>query len=154
MEKHEQNEYDDIAKRLKGENRMLKKWTIHTTKRDEMIDITHLVQSFVTEQRVDEGAAIIYCPHTTAGITINENADPDVKRDMIRRFDEVYPWHHSLDRHMEGNTAAHMKASTVGASAHVIITNGKLLLGTWQGIYFCEFDGPRTRTFYVKLIKG
>lgn len=73
---------------------------------------------------------------------------------MIRRFDELYPWYHSLDRHSEGNTAAHMKASTVGSSAHVIVTKGQLLLGTWQGIYFCEFDGPRTRTFYVKVIEG
>lgn len=86
------------------------------------------------------------------GITINENADPDVKRDMIRRFDEIYPWDHELDCHMEGNTAAHMKASTVGASQHVIVTDDRLLLGTWQGIYFCEFDGPRTRSFYVKTM--
>lgn len=131
---------------------MLKRFTLQTNNRDQMIDITEQVQSFVREQGIEEGAVIVYCPHTTAGITINENADPDVKRDMIRRFDEVYPWHHDLDRHMEGNTAAHMKASTVGASQHVIVTKGQLLLGTWQGIYFCEFDGPRTRTFYVKTI--
>lgn len=132
---------------------MLKKFTLRTSTRDEMLEITHLVQSFITEQRLKEGAVIVYCPHTTAGITINENADPDVKRDMIRRFDEVYPWHHSLDRHAEGNTAAHMKASTVGASQHVIVTNGQLLLGTWQGVYFCEFDGPRQRTFYIKELR-
>lgn len=131
---------------------MLKRFTLQTNNRDQMMDVTEQVQSFVKESGVEEGAVIVYCPHTTAGITINENADPDVKRDMIRRFDEVYPWHHELDRHMEGNTAAHMKASTVGASQHVIVTKGKLLLGTWQGIYFCEFDGPRTRTFYVKII--
>ncbi|WP_055442098.1 secondary thiamine-phosphate synthase enzyme YjbQ [Anoxybacillus suryakundensis] len=133
---------------------MMKQWTIQTTRRDEFVDITSLVQSFITESGVQEGVAFIYCPHTTAGMTINENADPDVKRDMIRRFDELYPWHHSLDRHSEGNTAAHMKASTVGSSAYVIVTKGQLLLGTWQGIYFCEFDGPRTRTFYVKVIEG
>jgi secondary thiamine-phosphate synthase enzyme len=111
---------------------MLQSFTIRTTKRDEMVDITSFVEQTVRQAGVKEGFAIVYCPHTTAGITINENADPDVKRDMMRRFDETYPWEHPLDRHMEGNTAAHMKASTVGASQHVIITNGKLLLGTWQ----------------------
>jgi secondary thiamine-phosphate synthase enzyme len=132
---------------------MLRKYTIRTSTRDEMVEVTDTVQQLMREMGVKEGTVIVYCPHTTAGITINENADPDVKRDMIRRFDEVYPWHHELDRHMEGNTAAHMKASTVGASQHVIVTGGQLLLGTWQGIYFCEFDGPRERTFYVKVSK-
>ncbi|WP_110112201.1 secondary thiamine-phosphate synthase enzyme YjbQ [Bacillus sp. CGMCC 1.16541] len=132
---------------------MLRKYTIRTSTRDEMVEVTDTVQQLMREMGVKEGTIIVYCPHTTAGITINENADPDVKRDMIRRFDEVYPWHHELDRHMEGNTAAHMKASTVGASQHVIVTGGQLLLGTWQGIYFCEFDGPRERTFYVKVSK-
>lgn len=131
---------------------MLKKFTLKTKNRDQMIEVTGQVQDFIMEQNVQEGSVVVYCPHTTAGITINENADPDVKRDMIRRFDEVYPWHHPLDRHLEGNTAAHMKASTVGASQYIIVTNGQLLLGTWQGIYFCEFDGPRTRSFYVKII--
>jgi secondary thiamine-phosphate synthase enzyme len=133
---------------------MLKKFTIRTSKRDEMIDITNDVQEAVNESGIEEGIVVVYCPHTTAGITINENADPDVKRDMMRRFDEVYPWGHRLDRHAEGNTAAHMKASTVGASQHVIVTEGTLLLGTWQGIYFCEYDGPRHRTFFVKVLKG
>mgnify|MGYP001952944286 CR=1 FL=1 len=131
---------------------MLKQFTLKTNQRDQMIDITDQVQAFISENTVRDGAVIIYCPHTTAGITINENADPDVKRDMIRRFDEVYPWHHNLDRHVEGNTAAHMKASTVGSSQHVIVADGRLLLGTWQGIYFCEFDGPRTRNFYAKIL--
>jgi secondary thiamine-phosphate synthase enzyme len=131
---------------------MLKKFTLKTNTRDQMIEITHQVQEFITENNLQEGSAIVYCPHTTASITINENADPDVKQDMIRRFDDVYPWHHAQDRHMEGNTAAHMKASTFGASQYVIIANRQLLLGTWQGIYFCEFDGPRTRTFYVKIL--
>lgn len=131
---------------------MLKKFTLTTTSRDQMIEVTEQVQQFVTEEAITEGAAVVYCPHMTAGVTINENADPDVKRDMLRRFDEVYPWSHELDRHAEGNTAAHMKASTVGSSQHVIIVAGRLLLGTWQGIYFCEFDGPRTRTFYVKIL--
>lgn len=130
---------------------MLEKFTLHTKNRDQMIEVTDQVQEFISKNNIKDGAVIVYCPHTTAGITINENADPDVKRDMLRRFDEVYPWHHDLDRHMVGNTAAHMKASTVGASQHIIVKDGKLLLGTWQGVYFCEFDGPRTRSFYVKL---
>jgi secondary thiamine-phosphate synthase enzyme len=131
---------------------MLRKFTIQTNHRDEMLEITEIIQNFLVDQELAEGAIVVYSPHTTAGITINENADPDVKRDMIRRFDEVYPWNHELDRHMEGNTAAHMKASTVGASQFVIVTGGQLLLGTWQGIYFCEFDGPRNRNFYVKIL--
>ncbi|AIE60092.1 UPF0047-like protein [Bacillus methanolicus MGA3] len=132
----------------------MQKFTIRTNKRDEFYEVTSEVEKAVKNSGIKEGVAIVYCPHTTAGITINENADPDVKRDMIRRFDEIYPWHHTLDRHMEGNTAAHMKASTVGASQQIIISNGELLLGIWQGIYFCEFDGPRTRTFYVKIIQS
>ncbi|WP_175615960.1 secondary thiamine-phosphate synthase enzyme YjbQ [Piscibacillus halophilus] len=131
---------------------MLKKINLRTDKHDQMIDVTREVQDFIDEQGVQDGAVVVYCAHTTAGITINENADPDVKTDMLRRFDEVYPWDHKLDRHMEGNTAAHMKASTVGASQHVIIEKGRLILGTWQGIYFCEFDGPRNRHFYVKIL--
>lgn len=131
---------------------MLKKFTLQTNMRDEMIEITEKVRNYVNENNLKNGAIIVYCPHTTAGITINENADKDVKRDMIRRFDEIYPWDHELDRHMEGNTAAHLKASTIGASQHVIVTEGRLLLGTWQGIYFCEFDGPRTRSIYVKVM--
>ncbi|MBD1382559.1 secondary thiamine-phosphate synthase enzyme YjbQ [Metabacillus arenae] len=133
---------------------MLKKFSISTDSHDEMLEITKKVQQFIDDAGVKEGTAIVYSHHTTAGITINENADPDVKKDMLRRFDEMYPWNHQKDLHMEGNTAAHMKASTVGASQNIIITEGKLLLGTWQGIYFCEFDGPRNRTWFVKLIEG
>lgn len=131
---------------------MLKKIMLKTNQRDQMIDITDHVRNFVKESGVKDGAVVIYCPHTTGGITINENADPDVKTDFIRRLDEVFPWEHPLDRHMEGNTAAHLKASTVGTSQYVIVSDGQLLLGTWQGIYFCEFDGPRIRTFYIKII--
>ncbi|MCP1448147.1 secondary thiamine-phosphate synthase enzyme YjbQ [Priestia megaterium] len=131
---------------------MLHSFTLKTNKRDEMIDVTSQVQALIRTEGLKEGAVVVYCPHTTAGITINENADPDVKTDMIRRFDEVYPWEQKLDLHMEGNTAAHLKASTVGSSQHIIIHDGQLLLGTWQGIYFCEFDGPRTRTYYVKIL--
>ncbi|MCS0673947.1 secondary thiamine-phosphate synthase enzyme YjbQ [Cytobacillus firmus] len=130
---------------------MLRKFTVNTSERDQFLEITSEVQAYINQCGIAEGAAIVYCPHTTAGITINENADPDVKTDLIRRFDEIYPWDQPKDLHMEGNTAAHMKAVTVGSSQHIVITEGQLLLGTWQGIYFCEFDGPRTRTFYVKI---
>ncbi|MDQ0217838.1 YjbQ family protein [Peribacillus cavernae] len=133
---------------------MIKKFTLKTAKRDEMRNVTTEVQGCIAEAGLESGIAVVYCPHTTAGMTINENADPDVKRDMLRRFDELYPWNHTLDLHGEGNTAAHLKASTVGSSQHVIIHKGSLVLGTWQGIYFCEFDGPRERHFYVKLIEG
>ncbi|MFS0655616.1 secondary thiamine-phosphate synthase enzyme YjbQ [Bacillus sp. 179-C3.3 HS] len=128
----------------------MKKIHLQTDSRDQMIDVTEEVRQYVIETGVKNGTVIIYCPHTTAGITINENADPDVKRDMLRRLNEVFPWDHTKDRHMEGNTAAHMKASYMGASQHVIVNNGELVLGTWQGIYFCEFDGPRHRQFYMQ----
>ncbi|HBI02857.1 MAG TPA: hypothetical protein DDY49_02365, partial [Paenibacillaceae bacterium] len=120
--------------------------------RDQMIDITREVQAYIDNQKIQNGIVTIYCPHTTGGITINENADPDVVRDFLRRLDEVFPWYHEEDRHGEGNTAAHLKASTVGPSQTVIIEKERMVLGTWQGIYFCEFDGPRRRNVYVKII--
>jgi secondary thiamine-phosphate synthase enzyme len=119
-----------------------------------MIDITRQVAEAVTRSGVREGVAIVYCPHTTAGIAINENADPDVKHDVLLRLGEVYPWTHPGYRHAEGNTASHLKAITAGASQTVIITEGRLLLGRWQGIYFCEFDGPRTREYWIKIMAG
>ncbi|MFP3359620.1 secondary thiamine-phosphate synthase enzyme YjbQ, partial [Planococcus sp. SIMBA_143] len=97
---------------------------------------------------------MVYSAHTTAGVTINENADPDVKHDMLMRLNEVYPWEHPKYRHAEGNSASHLKTSTVGASQMIIIEEGKLILGTWQGVYFCEFDGPRNRTVYIKVMEG
>lgn len=132
---------------------MIHEINLQTKARDEMLDITSQVQKILTEEKVQEGLAIVYCPHTTAGITINENADPDVQRDFLQRLAEVFPWENRKDQHLEGNTAAHLKASTVGSSQSVIIHKGKLLLGRWQGIYFCEFDGPRRRTCFVKIIK-
>ncbi len=133
---------------------MLIKETLTTSRRDEMIDITRQVAAAVAKQGVADGLAIVYCPHTTAGIAINENADPDVKRDVLMRLDEVYPWEHPKYRHAEGNTASHLKAITTGTSQTVIVSGGRLLLGRWQGIYFCEFDGPRQREYYVKLVNG
>lgn len=127
-------------------------FTLQTDERDQMIDVTDRVREAVRDTGHSDGIAFVYCPHTTAGITINENADPDVVRDMLMRWDEVYPWDHPKYRHLEGNTASHLKASTVGASQSVIIEDGALVLGRWQGIYFCEFDGPRKRTFYVSIV--
>lgn len=133
---------------------MIHTLTISTQKHDAMIDITSQVKQYVRTTGVKEGQVIVYCPHTTAGIAINENADPDVVIDVLRRLDEQYPWHHVLDRHAEGNTAAHLKAITTGSSATVIIHNNELMLGVWQGIYFCEFDGPRTRQVIIKVLAG
>jgi secondary thiamine-phosphate synthase enzyme len=133
---------------------MIKTLTIDTKKRDEMIDISKYVQEVVNREKMKEGVVVVQSLHTTAGITVNENADPDVKTDFLRRLDEVYPWEHTLDLHGEGNTAAHLKTSTVGHSQTIIVSNGELLLGTWQGIYLCEFDGPRSgRRVSVKTIK-
>ena len=119
-----------------------------------MIDITEMIKADIKESGVKDGIVVVYCPHTTAGITINENADPDVVRDLIYGFEKVYPSNDNNYKHYEGNSHAHMKSSTMGASQSLIIDNGKLILGTWQDIYFCEFDGPRNRTFYVKILEG
>ncbi|UII58545.1 secondary thiamine-phosphate synthase enzyme YjbQ (plasmid) [Cytobacillus spongiae] len=124
---------------------MITTLTFDTKKRDEMIDITSYIQDIITNAGIKEGMVVVQSLHTTAGITVNENADPDVQTDVLRRLDELYPWEHTLDLHGEGNTAAHLKTSTVGHSQTIIVTNGVLLLGTWQGIYLCEFDGPRSR---------
>ncbi|TYA15147.1 YjbQ family protein [Paenibacillus faecis] len=132
---------------------MLHTLELSTAKRDEMRDITREVRSLVKNSGIVNGLAVIYCPHTTAGITINENADPDVKHDVLMRLDDVYPWEHPKYRHAEGNTASHLKAITTGSSQTVIIQEGDLVLGRWQGIYFCEFDGPRQRRYLVKLIE-
>jgi len=132
---------------------MLHKVKVQTGEHAQMIDITSQVQSIIRQEKVEAGMALVYCPHTTGAITINENADPDVVHDILMRLEEMYPWNHFGDRHGEGNSAAHLKSSTIGASQLIPIADGRLLLGTWQGIYFCEFDGPRQRYFYVKVQK-
>lgn len=131
---------------------MKKQFDLKTDRRDQMIDVTNEIEAFINENDVEEGMIVISSLHTTAGITVNENADPDVKTDMLMRLDELYPWDHPEDRHAEGNTASHLKTSTVGHAQTLIISGGKLELGTWQGVYFCEFDGPRRRKFLVKII--
>ena len=124
------------------------------SKRMEMIDITHSIKKDLKQAHVQEGIVIVYTPHTTAGITINENADPDVVRDMLNGFERTFPTYHDDYRHFEGNSHAHMKSTVFGPSQTLIIHNGELLLGVWQSVYLCEFDGPRCRTFYVKIIEG
>ncbi len=120
------------------------------TPAEDFISITDAVTRAVSESRIGSGFCVVYCPHTTAGITINENADPDVVQDMLCGLEKAFP-----DRgeflHAEGNSAAHLKASAIGSSVTLIIHDGRLLLGPWQGIWFCEFDGPRSRKFLIKI---
>ncbi|MET3683156.1 secondary thiamine-phosphate synthase enzyme [Alkalibacillus flavidus] len=132
---------------------MFKTFHVKTDHHDQMIDVTDQVQSWIKELGVRDGIVVVSSMHTTAGLTVNENADPDVKTDMLRRFRNVYPWDDPQDRHMEGSTASHMKTSTVGHAQTLIIEQGQLVLGTWQGLYFCEFDGPRSRKFVAKVIQ-
>jgi secondary thiamine-phosphate synthase enzyme len=127
--------------------------TIATTTACQFVDITSQIQGALSETGIVDGIAVIYCPHTTAGITINENADPDVRADILQHLDAMVP-NSSSFRHGEGNSPAHIKASLMGSSATVIISEGRLSLGTWQGIYLCEFDGPRTRNVWLKLIEA
>ena len=124
-----------------------------TKKSEEFIDITYLINEAIRKSSVQNGIATIYCPHTTAGITINENGDPDVVRDIIATLDKIFPVEGDY-RHFEGNSHAHIKSSYVGAEKTIIINEGKLLLGTWQSVYFCEFDGPRNRKVFIRVIEG
>jgi secondary thiamine-phosphate synthase enzyme len=124
---------------------------INSHKQVEMIDITGDVRTAIHEENVTDGLAVVFTPHTTAAITINENADPDVCRDMVMEIDRIVPL---LDDylHREGNSAAHIKSSLFGAGETLIISNAEIVLGTWQGIYFCEFDGPRQRQVHIQAI--
>lgn len=131
----------------------MEKFTIHSVDRTSIIDITQQIQSIVKESGIKDGVCYVFIPHTTAGVTINENADPDVKSDMLMEINKVIPFSDSY-RHIEGNSAAHIKASLFGNSETIFLKEGRLQLGTWQGIFFCEFDGPRTRKVWVNLIKS
>jgi secondary thiamine-phosphate synthase enzyme len=121
--------------------------------REDFYDITAQVRQALNKSGVTQGLAVVYCPHTTAGLTINENADPDVTLDILLGLEKAFPDRLEF-RHAEGNSLAHLKASALGSSVTIIIESGRLLLGTWQGIYFCEFDPPRSRTYFVKIIEG
>jgi secondary thiamine-phosphate synthase enzyme len=130
---------------------MKKSLGVRSHQRCEMIDVTAQVASAVTESGVGDGHVVIYVPHTTAAVTINENADPDVQHDILLTLDELIPRVRGGYRHGEGNSAAHVKASLVGSSETVLVEGGRLVLGTWQGIYFAEFDGPRTRRMHLAI---
>lgn len=132
---------------------MLQNIKLRTKSRSDLIDITREIQSIVSKSNVKNGICVIYVPHTTAGIFINENADPSVAMDITKVFDRLIPWKADY-QHLEGNSAAHIKSVLTGSSVNIIIENGKLLLGTWQGIFFAEFDGPRERTVIIKIIEG
>ena len=125
--------------------------TIETTERNQMIDITSIVQTNVKELGIKDGVCYVFVPHTTAAVTINENADPDVVRDILNTLSKLIP-HIDNYRHLEGNSDAHVKASLFGNTATVVVNNGKLVLGTWQSLFFCEFDGPRKRKIMIKVL--
>ncbi|MFQ3621751.1 MAG: secondary thiamine-phosphate synthase enzyme YjbQ [Spirochaetales bacterium] len=129
----------------------MKTLTLHTHATTELIEITREVQAFVRESGIKEGICVVYCPHTTAGLTINEAADPSVKADLLMELNKLVPFQDHY-KHLEGNSAAHIKASLVGSSVTLPIVGGSLALGTWQGIYFCEFDGPRHRQVYLQIV--
>jgi secondary thiamine-phosphate synthase enzyme len=131
---------------------MLTTERVNTKSRSEIVDITPRVAEIVRSSGVRDGICIVYVPHTTAGVTINENADPDVKHDMLRKLTEMIPKDEQYYQHGEGNSDSHVKTTLVGPSVTLIMEGGRLLLGTWQGIYFCEFDGPRTRNYHVKIM--
>ena len=126
---------------------------VRSSRQTEFIDITGQVQATVKRLKISEGVCYVYVPHTTAGVTINENADPSVQQDIIVALGRIVPQEQAY-RHGEGNSPAHIKASLMGSSLAVFVESGRLVLGTWQGIYFCEFDGPRSRRIYVKALEN
>jgi secondary thiamine-phosphate synthase enzyme len=127
--------------------------TVRTRCQTEMIDITARIQQQVTDSQMADGLCIVFVPHTTAAVTINENSDPAVSRDILMVINKVVPWDEAY-RHLEGNSPAHLKASIIGSSETIVVENGRLVLGTWQGIFFCEFDGPRTRKLVIRVIQA
>ena len=129
---------------------MLKTLSVQTSSQTEMVDVTGQVQKELSASGVEEGRLTLYVPHTTAGVTINEGADPAVKADILMVLNQVVPWKANY-QHMEGNSPAHVKTSLVGSSATVIVSGGRLVLGTWQKIFFCEFDGPRNRKLHLQI---
>jgi len=126
---------------------------INTNEKQSFINVDRQLEAALQKSGVESGIMVVYCPHTTGAITINENADPDVKTDLKLGLNETFP-NKPAYIHMEGNSDGHMKSSVVGASETLIISEGSIVLGTWQSVYFCEFDGPRTRTVHVKIIEG
>jgi secondary thiamine-phosphate synthase enzyme len=140
--------FDGLSKPVK--RRGMQKISVPTSRREELVDITSSVENAVGKSGISSGLCVLYCPHTTAGITVNEGADPSVAQDMVMGLQKLIPgdWNFS---HMEGNSDAHIKASLIGPSETVIVDDGRIVLGTWQRVFFCEFDGPRKRVFFVKI---
>jgi secondary thiamine-phosphate synthase enzyme len=132
----------------------MKSFTVRTAERIEMIDITSRIRAVIKESRVKNGICQVFIPHTTAAVTINENADPAVPRDILMGLNKLIPFDDPQYRHSEGNSDAHIKTSLIGSSEMVIIENGCLVLGTWQSVFFCEFDGPRTRKVLIKILSS
>jgi secondary thiamine-phosphate synthase enzyme len=128
------------------------KFQLKTTNRNQFVEITDQVRESIAESGVSSGLCVVYCPHTTAAITVNENADPDVVHDMLLHLNRTVPKDQPGFRHGEGNSDSHVKASLIGPSVTLIVDKGDLVLGRWQGVYFCEFDGPRTREVLVKVV--
>jgi len=126
--------------------------SVKTRERTELIDITSNINQLIQKSGTDQGLCMIYVPHTTAAVTINESADPSVKSDILMVLNQIIPWEANY-RHLEGNSPAHIKSTLVGSSELIAIENRRLILGTWQGIFFCEFDGPRTRKVDVRIIE-
>ncbi len=131
---------------------MIKQLRVKTNSRTELVDITQGVQRLVSESGVRSGICTLHVPHTTAGVTINENSDPNVGRDILKELNKVIPFDDNYG-HTEGNSAAHIKSSLIGVTKSILVDEGRLVLGTWQALFFCEFDGPRERRVYVKMVK-
>ncbi len=127
--------------------------TVKSSNQTDFIDITRFVEEAVRKSGVKDGLCSIYVPHTTAAVTINEHADPSVSGDLLRALDKIVPSHDRY-QHLEGNAPAHIKASLIGSSVSVFVESGRLVLGTWQGIFFCEFDGPRNRQVFIKVVRS
>lgn len=128
-------------------------FNVKSSSRDEMIDVSSQIEQLIPRD-LDSGICVVFCPHTTAAVTLNENCDPDVKHDLLRKLDELIAWDSPHFHHSEGNSAAHLKASLFGGSLSIPVNNAKLCLGRWQGVYFCEFDGPRTRTIIIQFLRN
>jgi secondary thiamine-phosphate synthase enzyme len=131
---------------------MIRQLRVQTKSKTELVDITQGIQRLVTESGIRSGVCYVYVPHTTSGITVNENTDPNVGRDILKELNKVIPFDDQYS-HNEGNSAAHIKSTLVGVSKAVMVEEGRLALGTWQAIFYCEFDGPRDRRVFVKVMK-
>ena len=137
---------------MPGKSRFIERFSVETGKRSQMVDITDRIEAVMRRHELREAQVVVYIPHTTAGVTIQENADPDVQHDLLAKLDALIPKEESYYRHAEGNSDSHLKTVLTGTSQTLFYTQGRLLLGRWQGVYLCEFDGPRTRDVVVQVV--